>query len=86
METWVIQLPALRKPVVTVHLNELYQRRKCCLYCGVAVCLVKHLPVHTEAFFFLRWPFLCALEECWAIPLFLFFFFLPLTLQVENEF
>lgn len=54
METSVIQLQALRKPVVTVHFNELNQLRKCCLYCGVAVCLVKHLPVYTEDFFFLN--------------------------------
>lgn len=54
METSVIQLQALRKPVVTVHFNELNQLRKCCLYCAVAVCLVKHLPVYTEDFFFLN--------------------------------
>lgn len=53
METQVIQLQALRKPVVTVHFNELNQLREC-LYCGVAVCLEKHLAAYTEDFFFLN--------------------------------
>lgn len=62
METSVIQLQALRKPVVTVHFNEPNQLRECCLYCGVAVGLVKLLPGYTEVFFFLKRPLLRALE------------------------
>lgn len=66
MGTPAIQLRALRKPVVTVHFNELNQLRKC-LHCGVAVCLMKHLPAHTEDFFFLKRSFLHACEKFGAI-------------------
>lgn len=82
METLVIQLQALRKPVVTVHFNELNQLRKCCLYCGVAVCLVKHLPAYTEDFFFF---FLNGLSSVLLMSVGPLLFFFPLTLQVENE-
>lgn len=61
MGTPAIQLRTLRKPVVTVHFNELNQLRKF-LHCGVAVCLVKHLPAHRRLLFLKR-SFLHACEE-----------------------
>lgn len=79
MGTPAIQLRAPRKPVVTVHFNELNQLRKC-LHCGVAVCLMKHLPAHTEDFFFLNGLSSMLVKSS---GLFCFLSF-PLKLQVEK--